>query len=1328
MFRSDAPRERLIKPWQLIAIILIFAIAFFIIAPKQKELTLSDQDVDSSISELDLAYLRAQRPSDQQAANDVLAAATALVRAQRVDEADELLASRPDVELSKIDQFALTMERAAAGIVAQRESENPDQQLIERNESSIVSVLNQINQDVTINRMGLLRRSQQLAGFVEEPSIAASLSERLARLDPETSSRWFKECANLYEYVNEINKALSCATQNVEVSQDRDERFSARLLELKLVSRLGDQPATYKLVNELLESKGATLSNLNSLAEQLLQIERPLDAARTYAKISKVDPVQSVKWLSLAARWSEAGGKPGEAAAYLDIARPFVDDPQKATVDENIARLLLAAGDNNAVLSRYLKKINEGDVSLKMLQTAIKAALGSNNTALASEWNSLLVQHHPGAIQGWVNQYDLSLATTDLPAALAAAKTLVDLEPDNPDHHVRLARVAEWTGDPNLATSEWLWLSERYPSMDYLTELTRLSTLTQQPTLTAEALRQRSMQQRPTSDQLAQLIAAYELEGRPNDAVLALENLLNRYGKDAHIMERIGHIHKRHVNFVGAYEVWQRYEEHFGKSVKSQLNLLEMAWRTDKGETAVAIAKGLPSTLSQEPRGLDQATDYQVRLVSELSWRYSIDPLVKLSEPYLYRIEEKSLQSLQQRRAIDLAQKEGRIDQAIASAAELAAASGASFAKLLHMRLLVETLRDPSERNEQYEADVQPYLAANNETVELRQLPGYWSLVAQYHLNRGDVQNAQRAYQTALTNNPDSADALTGLLWMYIANNDRASIASFVETHESRAEKTPSLWTPFAMAYMQLQLPRHSLRWFERQIDAIEADYGLLLTYADALEAAGRADNAYRVRHYAIDALRPLLAQGTEEERNRSLQQYSRMVSRFGRTDQKERFTVGVLQANEESVIKQDQFWQQEMAITWLMATQRHDVARVILSKLHEQRLEAPAWQALAVAIKQDELDTVAQIVQQGQGISVGDNLLALRKLGRENEAYASAINALQAGLTGNDGVVAAQTYRELRRWRPGFAGASVNNTVAPGFGVLESSVIARHTFAGTTFGVSVDARRRQFDSDRYILDDEDDVNDVAVTLHYGGSGLHSRLTAGYIADGEISRTYVVGGVGSRFSDGRHGFDLEVAINETPDASSILQLRGMQNRAKAAIDASLGRMGYMGLSASATDIKTRESEEKISQGVSGYAELGIRGTMGSHSWSTSIAANHETNDRVDTVPTELELNNQVSMNEVIRETGSSLSFGGSLSRGDITTDYPQVNSPRYYVNARVGHSWPEKNFGVQFDAGAGVRVIGGDELSLGFSHDGLVSDFVGEGRSKVGVNYRFHFQ
>lgn len=1350
MSRSDAPREKLLKPWHLFLAIVGFAAAFVWIAPARHALTLQDSVVETGISELDVAYLKAERASAQQSGEDVVKAATALVRAGRIEEAEMLLADRPDVRMSKQDELALRIERL---MVKYHQTSDPDDSAtastavntIKANESdlggndgvrgslenSIVVALQDVQRSTEATQVTLLKRSAELAVRFEEFTLAAGITKRLVDEDKDNHQQWLTECIRLYEFIENFVEASQCAGQQLEIAETPDDTFNAKLALLRLASKAKDDIAVDGYVKDLHQLNSDSTENLGALAVQLLAIERPLDASRTFAKLAKQDSEQQAEWLKKASRWAEAGGKPDEAAAYLDLYRESSSAnfsvEEKSELEDDIARLLGAAGNRDALVNRYAAKIESGDRSKETLDRGIVAAIGHQKLHVAQQWNNLLLEHFPDAVQAWVNQYDISLALSELPQALTAARTLVDLQPDVAEQRIRLARVAEWSGDPEGATKHWLWLSERFPTSQVLTELTRLSIMTRQPTIAAEALRRSAMQSRPSTEQLTQLIDAYELEGRPDRAAQVIEELMARYGSDAATLIRLAKLHEHHVNFGKAAEVWARYDDIHAPSVQSQLHRMEVSWRLNKAEAAKGFAKNAVRLAAGDARALDVITDYQTRLLAEIGWRYELPQVTAKAQTQLSRIADENQQLLYRKRAIASAKDQDNLLQAIAAAKALYDDTDSDDAAILHMRLLVSAIRKEPTHNGEFLAALEPYLVANNETVSLRRKIEYWSLAAQYHLSQGEPLMAERAYQSGLNQAPKNTGSLAGLLWLYIGGNRVADIRTFVGTYETLAESSPALWTPFAMAYMQLGMPRKSLTWFDRQIDTIEADYGLLLTYADALEASGQAGQALKVRHYAIDALRPLLADNITNDTKPLLQQYARMVNRFGNADQKERFTQGVLADSSEDMIPKDEFWQQEMAISWLMATQRDDMARVVLAKLHEQRLKAPAWQALAVALKQNELDIVAQIVQSGEGISVGDNILALRRLGRGNEAYDLAVQTLQAGLAGNGSQMAAESYRALKMYRPGFAGASIENTLAPGIGILESSVVARHTFDNTTLGISVDAKNQTFDSTRYLLSEDNERQDIAVTLHYGDAAFNTEFTAGYVRDETADRAYAKAKLSAQFAQGKHGVNVELATNETPTASTVLRLRGQQSRASAGVNVSIGRQGFAQLSATATDITTRVAEQKVARGLSGQLEFGIRGTIGSHTWSGSVMASSQSTDRADDVPQELMLNDQVNMNEVIARQGSTVSIGGSLARGGIASNYPQVSSPRYFVNARVGHQWPEKSFGFQFGAGAGVRVIGGDELSVGFSHDGLVNDLVGQGRSRLGVNYRFHF-
>ncbi len=136
----------------------------------------------------------------------------------------------------------------------------------------------------------------------------------------------------------------------------------------------------------------------------------------------------------------------------------------------------------------------------------------------------------------------------------------------------------------------------------------------------------------------------------------------------------------------------------------------------------------------------------------------------------------------------------------------------------------------------------------------------------------------------------------------------------------------------------------------------------------------------------------------------------------------------------------------------------------------------------------------------------------------------------------------------------------------------------------------------------------------------------------------------------------------------------------------------------------------------------------MRGSFGSNIWSTSVRAAHVEREREQELPEELRLSERSTMDSVLASQVQSLSVGGSLSRGGINADFPQVSSPRYYLSASLGQNWPDKVVGVQVGAGAGIRVLGGDELSLSFSHDTQPTIRNSGDATAVGVSYRYHFQ
>jgi hypothetical protein len=265
-------------------------------------------------------------------------------------------------------------------------------------------------------------------------------------------------------------------------------------------------------------------------------------------------------------------------------------------------------------------------------------------------------------------------------------------------------------------------------------------------------------------------------------------------------------------------------------------------------------------------------------------------------------------------------------------------------------------------------------------------------------------------------------------------------------------------------------------------------------------------------------------------------------------------------------------------------------------------------------------------------------------------------------------------------------------------------------------------------ESDQYQLAGNEDIADVSATLFYDNGTQSASLTAGAINTENGDESYASGKLSMRSQDRRRGITAELAVNESVELSSELIIAGVQNRATLAFDSDIGRHQFVRLRAELTEINTRFDQEKVATGVEGGAEVGVQGSIGSNQWSVSVQAAQVTRDRVGVLPESLRLRTDSSLDSVISEELQTLSVGATLSRGGFGVEYPQVSSPRYYLSSNVGKTWPQGTLGLQVDAGAGIRVLGGDELSFSVAHGALQVPSNATDATKLGLNYRFHFQ
>ncbi|MBX2838480.1 MAG: tetratricopeptide repeat protein [Gammaproteobacteria bacterium] len=1307
---STVQREKLLSPLALAFIAGLFAVAFFVLLPSSQTLIENDTAKRSitteDVDQLDIAYLRARLASGDYDSEEAAAAAVALFRENKIDEAYSVLRANPTLDISSTSRFILDLEMAAA------ESVMIDQEGADYvRKANLGGLLETLLEKHELQSVELLERGLVLSKMHGDSTNTQMFYEKLAKTSPEKA--WYVHCGEYFSAIQQVDLAAHCYSEAIASSGSSEQKFQLSVSLLDQLKAIGDEHNLELLVKNLSAAQDLSAKELQSLAEAYLRVERPDAAVDAYRKLALVDQVNAGQWYQEAARWAEASGQPAEAARLLSLIDVGDTEIERFTHERKIQALLIASGDREKVLARSAKTIKENPGNVDVLRQGVVVAQQMGASDSVHEWNQAILALNPDDIEAIALQIDLAMAKPDLEAAYFWAEKAVALNPDSIEYRRRLAQLSEWTGDPVSAQAQWQVVAAEAEGVEALDQVTRLATMNLQPGSAAEAKLALLQRQQYTAKDIEDLVKLYELDGRPELAVAALLELENKHGVDPNIHRTLAKLHKRHADYEQSLNAWTQYAKLVGDTTESSLNRIELHWFLNQPDKAANLTEALIGrTLGST------ATDVQALILSEIAWRYDKPKLAQLVKPLVRDVESNVQRNKQSTRIVRTLDASGRRDQAIQAAAEFWRDDRSVDMALQGLVLAIKSgnseLADP--------------FLDHADNPELLKFPEYWSAVASVHLQKGDEASAKRAYEKALELSPKNANALSGMLWLHIASGDREKIQQFLDNHYVLAKTESELWAPYAVGYLQIGDAKQSISWFEHSLDTIDTDYSMLLTYADALELGGSAEKSLLVRRYALQRLRPILAESTAQEQGALVRQYGRLLARYGGATEQEQWTNYMLQ-NDFSDVAFERFWQQDMAISWLMSTQRHEHAQILMSQLHEQRLKSPAWQQVGMALHKKDAMALAALLQSGNQVSVGNQILALRQLGKDEQAYILAMDAMENGPTRTDRQIALEQYVSMRSFYPSFTSATVSNSLYRGLGIRQSGVKMRHTLLNNQLGFGVEIVNSQFSSDKFFLLNNAERSDVSLSLFFGNRLAHSRLTTGYTFSEDINYGYAnVEHVRQSRSEETQ-LNVEFAYSEPVDSSPELRIAAVQHRATIGLDHMLGAREFIKIQASATEIATRVERNKVARGLQASAQLGLRGNVGSNVWSTGIVAGRRVFDRRAELPEELRLSQRTTLDTVLAREATTLALAASLSRGGINNSYPQTSSPRYYFNGSVGHSWPDKSFGLQVDAGAGIRVFGSDELSVELNHDRQQSsdNSFGVGFTSFGLNYQYHF-
>ncbi len=423
--------------------------------------------------------------------------------------------------------------------------------------------------------------------------------------------------------------------------------------------------------------------------------------------------------------------------------------------------------------------------------------------------------------------------------------------PDDRPERRLLAHILEWTGNPTAAAEQWQWLAIRIPDTDNLAQWARLAEINLEPAVAARALQELSLLQEPSQETVDQLVAMYERNGQPQNAVSALSDIVQRYGARTDVLRTLAALHQRHFQYRAALQVWERIGTEEGISVEEIISRMELHWRLNEPGKAAALADLL------EGATLDASvSEFDVRLLSEIAWRYHKPWLQRLIEPVLASIEDVDYRVQIGHRIVNVLREACASDSALTLARQLWRDTEDVDFAIAAMQLAI-VQRD----NTTLDAFMKP----DQQSPALIAVPQYWTTLAAAREMRGESTLNQQAYHEALRLDPTDENAMAGLLWYTMDTGDQTELRQRLESLSAGAELVPALWPVFAGAWLRLRDPVSGMPWINRLIDIDEADEELLANYSVALEAIGQAEAATRLQ-LVLDELmdRQSAAEGIE--------------------------------------------------------------------------------------------------------------------------------------------------------------------------------------------------------------------------------------------------------------------------------------------------------------------------------------------------------------------------------------------------------------------------------------------------------------------------------
>lgn len=571
--------------------------------------------------------------------------------------------------------------------------------------------------------------------------------------------------------------------------------------------------------------------------------------------------------------------------------------------------------------------------------------------------------------------YDIFLANRNIREAYVVAEAAVQQAPRSVAWRERLARVAEWHGQPTVALEQWKYLALNHDSEQAWQNLLRLAPGLFDEETVVMALTREHRLGRLDDVRLLRLVDAFEAMGEPRKGVEFLQLAYRNQPRRA-LLERKAWLQGRMGLTREATASLRLLDEKHGLAQNEALTLASLLITQGKFDEAYRELQRHDTEASRNNR------NYQA-LMADLAWR--LQDHAQARRLYQGLQATGTLADHETERLVLLLQDDNPDAAAVLAAQHWKQRRVYRFLQIA-VDLHIRSGNLPAAR--ELLAGLSPA-----ETSRFEQRPDFLLMRANLHRQGGALSPAVADIRRAVEIQPGNVSLSAQLIWVLIEARDQTALHAELLQRHPRALNEPLLWGPMGAGFALLSRAQLALPYYAKQASARRQDYLWQVGYAQVLEATGHADMAWRIRRHAWNSLRR--GDPPSPARREQWQALAQLALRMAPGDASAhwlRESLRLDRGGDGQLLSESK----ELATAFYLSNEQYDAARIWLAQQYGKQLQAPGWTGAALALQSRDKAALEKIIEgKNDGIEPATRVDAALQLRR----YDIARKLAEAGL-----------------------------------------------------------------------------------------------------------------------------------------------------------------------------------------------------------------------------------------------------------------------------------------------------------------------------------------